>query len=141
MIQRADRIALVRATLDEVAALRAVDFGGDEENLRQLLSIYGENSDLAELLWADLPENYCLQDVADLLNLWAWRTNDNGQRIMCTLTRWVSECSDFGKVWVALHQDAYPFIERSSRIEHLRRVMRVFPSLRASCEVMIEQSQ
>ncbi|WGS53752.1 hypothetical protein LFL96_22160 [Paraburkholderia sp. D15] len=137
----ADRFALVRATLDEVATLRTAGFRGDEENVRHLLGAYGETSDLAELLWSDLPENYCLQDIADLLNLWAWRTNDNGKRIMCTLEKWVSDCSDLNKVWVALHQDACPFTEHSSRIEHLRRVMRVFPSLRVSCEAMIEQSQ
>ncbi|SDZ72350.1 hypothetical protein SAMN05518854_1291, partial [Variovorax sp. YR266] len=81
------RTALVQATLDEVAALRPTAFRGDDETVLRLLGEYGETSDVAELPWADLPDTYRREDAADLLNLWAWRTNDNGADIMRTLER------------------------------------------------------
>lgn len=137
----ASRITLARATLDEVATLRSNKFEGDGETVLCLLGEYGATSDVAELLWADLPATYRREDVADLLTLWAWRTNDNGAHIMRTLERWVSECSDESKVWVALHQDAYPFIDHRSRIDYLLRVKSAFPALGQHCQSMIDQSR
>ena len=136
-----NRIALVQATLDEVAALRSNKFQGNDETVLRLLGEYGETSDVAELLWADLPATYWRVDAADLLTLWAWRTDDNGAKIMRTLERWVSECSDESKVWVALHQDAYPFIDHRSRIDYLLRVKSAFPALGQHCQSMIDQSR
>ena len=135
------RTALVQATLDEVAALRSTAFRGDDETVLRLLGEYGETSDVAELLWADLPGSYRREDAADLLNLWAWRTNDNGAHIMRTLERWVSECSDENKVWIALHQDAYPFTGHKSRIDYLLRVKSAFPALGYRCQSLIDQSR
>jgi len=135
-----DRIALVQATLNEVAALRSNKFHGDDETVLRLLGEYGETSDVAELLWADLPTTYRREDAADLLTLWAWRTKDNGAQIMRTLEGWVSECSDESKVWVALHQDAFPFIDHRNRIDHLLRVKSTFPALGQHCQSMIDQS-
>lgn len=135
------RIALVQATLDEVAALRSNEFRGDDETVLRLLADYGETSDVAELLWADLPATYYREDVADLLSLWSWRTKDNGAHIMRTLERWVSECSDESKVWVALHQEAYPFIDHMSRIDYLLKVKSAFPTLGQHCQSIIDQSR
>jgi hypothetical protein len=136
-----DRAFLVVAALEQVATLRASGFRGDDSAVCQLLKEYGESHDLADKLWSDLPNGCGREDVADLLTLWSWRTNDNGAAIVRTLEGWVSECSDESKVWVALHQDAYPFVAHAERIGRLAKVAVQFPSLGHRCEAMITQSR
>jgi len=135
------RTTLVQATLDEVAALRLSNYQGSDDTVMRLLDEYGDDSDLAELLWADLPATYCPEDVAVLLDLWTWRTNDNGARIGRTLERWVVESSDERKVWIALNQEAYPFIDGNIRIAYLLRLRSVFPALEERCDAMIDFSR
>lgn len=136
-----DKQSLVATTLAEVAALRAANFCGDDSHILLLLDTYEMDNEVAELLWRDLPANVDLHDVADLLSLWAWRDNDNGARTMRTLERWIASCSDEQQVWVALHQDAYPFLSHVERIAHLRRIQEAFPSLSERCEMMTAQTQ
>ncbi|MDP9907924.1 hypothetical protein J2W27_000017 [Variovorax boronicumulans] len=134
------RVPLVQATLDEVAALRLTNYQGSDDTVMRLLDEYGDGSDLAELLWADLPATYCPEDVAVLLNLWAWRTNDNGARIGRTLERWIIDSSDERKVWIALNQEAYPFRDGNIRIGQLLRLKSAFPALEERCDAMIAYS-
>lgn len=135
------RTTLAQATLDEVAALRLANYQGSDDTVMRLLDEYGDDSDLAELLWAELPATYCPEDVAVLLNLWTWRTNDNGARIGRTLERWIVESSDERKVWIALNQEAYPFIDGNIRIAHLLRLKSVFSALEERCDAMIAFSR
>lgn len=135
------RVHLVQATLDEVAALRLANYQGSDETVMRLLDEYGDDSDLAELLSADLPSTYCPDDVAMLLDFWTWRTNDNGARIKQTLERWIVESADERKVWIALNQEAYPFIDGNIRIAHLLRLKSVFSALNERCDAMIAFSR
>lgn len=136
-----DRAPLLAVALEQVAALRQSGFRGDDSAVLHLLRDYGEGDHLVSNLWADLPDGCPREDVADLLALWSWRTNDNGAAIMRTLERWIRDCSDEMKVWVALHQEAYPFVAHSDRINHLAKVAKKFPLLAPRCEAMIAQSR
>lgn len=135
------RTTLIQATLDEVAALRLANHQGSDDTVMRLLDEYEDDSDLAELLWADLPATYRAEDVAVLLDLWTWRTNDNGARIGRTLERWIVESSDERKVWIALNQEAYPFIDGNIRITHLLRLKSAFSALEERCDAMIAFSR
>lgn len=136
-----DRASLLAAALEQVATLRRSGFRGDDGAVLHLLRYCGEGDHLVSSLWADLPEGSLREDVADLLGLLVWRTNDNGAAIMRTLERWIRECSDELKIWVAVHQEAYPFIAHADRINHLVEVAKRFPSLAPRCEAMIAQTR
>lgn len=135
------RLPLLAVALEQVATLRQSGFRGDDSAVLQLLRVYGEGEHLVSSLWADLPNGCPREDVADLLALWSWRTNDNGAAITRTLEGWIRECSDELKVWVALHQDAFPFVAHADRISHLATVAQTFPSLAPRCEALIAQSR
>ncbi|MBN3816218.1 hypothetical protein G3N57_06110 [Paraburkholderia sp. Se-20369] len=71
----------------------------------------------------------------------SWQMTNRLELVRATLERWIGTCSDADKVWIALNQDAYPFIDHSIRIQQLSKVMTAFPLLRASCEAMLAQTQ
>ena len=83
------RTALVLGALAEVQKLREADFRGAGHLAIQLLASYPEGESLPDLLWADLPDDASVKDIADLLSLWSWRTDDNGARIMRGVERWI----------------------------------------------------
>lgn len=127
--------------LSQVSHLRLADFRGDDDAVCRLLAEFEAGGSDLDALWACLPASRDLQDVADLLTLWSWRGTDNGAKVMRSLEAWVRECSDEDKIWVALHQDAYPFVDHTTRIARLREVAASLPSLRGRCEEMIAQSE
>lgn len=73
---------LVEAALQDVAKLRARDFAGNDDAVLRLLNAYADADSVADYLQRDLPANYRVEDVADLLSLWCWRTGDNSAMIM-----------------------------------------------------------
>lgn len=128
---------LVEAALQEVVKLRASDFAGDDDAVVRLLNAYADADSVADCLWQDLPDDYRIEDVADLLSLWCWRTDDNGALIMRAVERWIVECADENKVEVALSLGAYPFIDSDVCIANLKRAGTTFPALAARCERII----
>lgn len=127
------RTTLVTAALDEVAMLRASDFRGKELAIARLLRSYGESSDLANHLWADLSAELQARrrDISDLLGLWVWRTPDNGSRIRSSLDGWLRDCDDEGKVWIALYREGAPFVPGSDDL--IERAAAKFPGLANVC--------
>jgi hypothetical protein len=105
-----ERQILVRATLAEVQRLRGGNFMGADDLVLQLLQSYSSGDSLADLLWADLPEDAPVADVADLLSLWSWRTDDNGSSIRRAVERWIEEGRSQKQIAVALNLDAHPFV-------------------------------
>jgi len=132
---------LVRETLAEVERLRALNFNGPDELVLQLLHSYPAEKQLADLLWNDLPEDAAVQDIADLLSLWIWRTDDNGSQIMRTVERWIEECINPKQIAVALSLDAYPFVNDQTRVAKLQQVAAKFPKLLPRCRQIIDQSK
>lgn len=128
---------LVEAALQEVSKLRASSFAGNDDTVLRLLNTYADADSVADRLWQDLPAHYCVEDVADLLSLWCWRTDDNGTLIARAVERWIVECADENKVKVALSLDAYPFIDPDVCIANLKKAGTTFPALHARCERII----
>ncbi|MET3823163.1 hypothetical protein ACVK00_001958 [Burkholderia sp. PvR073] len=131
------RHKLVEAALHEVAKLRASNFAGDDDVVLRLLNAYTGADSVADYLWQELPINYHVENVADLLSLWCWRTDDNGALIMRAVERWIVECADESKIKVALSMDAYPFIDPDVCIANLKKAATAFPALHARCEKII----
>jgi hypothetical protein len=136
-----ERQMLVRATLAEVQRLRGENFAGADDLVLQLLQSYSFGDSLADLLWADLPEDAPVQDVADLLSLWSWRTDDNGSGIRRAAERWIEEGQSQKQVAVALNLDAYPFVDDGVRIANLQKTAEKFPELAQRCHEIITESR
>jgi hypothetical protein len=136
-----ERTQLIQAAIAEVQELRKVQFNGPDEQVQQLLDSYLPEDSLADLLWADAGAEASVQDIADLLSLWSWRTDDNGSGIMRTMERWIEEGTDSKKIAVALELDAYPFIDHRVRIAKLQCVAAKFPELAQRCQLVITKSK
>ena len=134
------RAPLIAAAFDEVSRWRADSGSTSDQAVRALLAAYPPDR-VADLLWADLPESVSTTDVADLLSLWTWRTDDNGASIMRTMERWIDECADSRKVAVALNLDAYPFVDHRLRLARLKLLAARFPEHRSRCESMIDATK
>src|SRR5579871_5023340 len=133
-----DRTEIVATTLLEVSRAREQQFREPPDYARGLLALYRGKGSIADLLWKDLPLQYEVQDVADLLALWSWMVEDNGTEIHRAMERWITECSDPRQIAVALSLDAIPFTDPKVCIAELRKVETVFPELPERCEKVIE---
>ena len=135
------RSALVRDALAQVEKLRNAAFRGTDDLVVRLLASYPAGGSLPDLLWADLPKEASVQDVADLLSLWSWRTDDNGASIMRAVERWIEECANAKQIEVGLNLDAYPYVDHQLRIDRLQLVATKFPELAGRCRAIIDQSR
>lgn len=132
---------IIEDTLAEVQALRTQNFRGSDELIIRLLRSYPDDEALADHLWADLPANAAVHDIADLLSLWSWRAEDNGARILRTAERWIEEGRDSKKIEVALNLDAFPFLDDEVRVVRLVKIAAKFPQLAPRCQRIIDQSR
>jgi hypothetical protein len=132
-----DRREIVAATLVEVSRAREQRLREHPASVDTLLALYRGKGSVADLLWNDLPYQYEVQDVADLLAMWTWMGEDNGTEIHRAAERWITECCDPKRITVALSLDAIPFIDPNVCIAELRKVEAVFPELRECCERVI----
>jgi hypothetical protein len=135
------RTDLVLEALAEVQKLREAGFRGSDHFAIQLLASYPEGGSLPDLLWADLPDDASVQDIADLLSLWSWRTDDNGARIMRAVERWIDQGENVRQIAVGLSLDAYPYIDHRVRVARLQSIAAKFPELASPCQQIIKQSR
>jgi len=82
-----------------------------------LLDEFGEDR-LAERLFDEIPRTVPFELVAELFELLAWQTNDNGSAIHRVIEEWLIDGSDNRKLLVALNLGAYPFID-CQQMEHV----------------------
>ena len=75
-----------------------------------VVKTFGE-ADLADLVFAEVPRSIPFELVAELFNLLAWQTNDNGASVTRTVERWLKEGADNRKLLIALNLEVYPFID------------------------------
>lgn len=136
-----ERQQLVQAALAEVRRLRERNFCGPDECVLQLLQTYPSDQSIPDLLWTDLPDEASVRDIADLLSLWSWRTDDNGSSIMRAVERWIDDGVNEKQIAVALNLDAYPFVDHGVRIAKVQQVAAKFPGLARRCENVIAQSE
>jgi hypothetical protein len=136
-----DRCLLVQAALNQVKKLRETDFRGNDDLVCALLGSYPAGESIANSLWAELPVDAASADIADLLSLWIWRTDDNGTAIMRAVESWITERIDPKQVEVALSLEGYPFIDDQVRIHALQQLEEVFPHFGPRCQEIIEQTR
>jgi hypothetical protein len=136
-----DRCLLVQAALNQVQKLRETDFRGNDDLACALLRAYPAGESIANSLWAELPADAASADIADLLSLWIWRTDDNGAAIMRAVESWITEHIDPKRVEVALSLEGYPFIDDQVRIHALHQLEEVFPQFAPRCQEIIEQTR
>jgi hypothetical protein len=124
-------------------ALDVIALGGCEPQYTEAFSAasavvteFGE-LDLADRLFADIPESIPFLLVAKLFDLLAWQTNDNGSAMTRTIERWLVEGTDFRKVQIALNLDVYPFPDEKEMFRVLPLVAGAFPQVAGRCEEMI----
>lgn len=103
---------------------------------RELIEAYGEEG-LADRLFNEIPRTVPFEIVAELLDILCWQTNDNGAGIMRTLERWLLEGLNNRKLLIALHVQAYPFLDEDEMVRVLWDLAHKNPRVSARCELLI----
>lgn len=98
---------------------------------------FDRSFDLAERLLAAIPEGCPSEVVADLLEILTWLTTDNGAELMRSAEGWLRDGTDLRRVRIALHLDAYPFLDRTEMERVLLRVAFRLPAVAARCADLI----
>jgi len=75
--------------------------------------------------------------VAELFNLLAWQTNDNGASVTRTIETWLREGTDNRKLLIALHLDVYPFIDDEEMERVLSHLAETNVRVSARCKELI----
>ncbi|MBX3628005.1 MAG: hypothetical protein KF892_23555 [Rhizobacter sp.] len=125
--------AVLSQALDAVLRERGSRFREAFERAKNLLVAYGQEG-IADRIAAEAALQASPLVVADLLSILFWSSTDNGASIRRTSEGWLEECNDEWKVQVALHLEAYPFVEVERMRGSLAKVAAKFPALRARCE-------
>ncbi|WP_420233301.1 hypothetical protein ACN079_01980 [Pseudomonas sp. ABY48] len=104
--------------------------------VRAVVTEFGEKN-LAERLFADIPDSISFLLVARLFNLLAWQTDDNGSAMTRTVEHWLVEGTNLRKLQLALNLDVYPFVEEGDMYRVLSDVAVTHPQLADKCQQMI----
>lgn len=97
---------------------------------------FGE-ADLADRIFADIPRTVPFELVADLFNLLAWQTDDNGASVTRTIEQWLREEPDNRKLLIALHLEVFPFIDEKEMLHVLSHLADRNARVSARCHELI----
>ncbi|WP_447792200.1 MULTISPECIES: hypothetical protein [Pseudomonas] len=97
---------------------------------------FGE-PELADRLFADIPESTPFLLVTKLFDLLAWQTEDNGSAITRTVERWLVESTNPRKVQIALNLEVYPFPDEHEMYRVLSQVAVALPQMADRCQELI----
>ncbi|WP_421526326.1 hypothetical protein [Pseudomonas yamanorum] len=97
---------------------------------------FGEEN-LADRLFADIPDSISFMQVARLFDFLAWQTDDNGSAMTRTAERWLVECTDLRKIQIALNLEVYPFPDELEMYRVLSDVAESFPQMADRCQQLI----
>ena len=92
----ATALAKIRQERDEKSYSASLDA------VSAIVRHFGEVN-LAEVLFSEIPRTVPFELVAELFDLLAWQTNDNGASMARTTEAWLREGSDSRKLLIALH--------------------------------------
>lgn len=101
---------------------------------------FGEDN-LADRLFADIPDSISFLQVAWLFNFLAWQTDDNGSAMTRTVERWLVEGTDLRKIQIALNLDVYPFPDEHEMYRVLSNVAVSHPQVADRCQELISARQ
>ncbi|WP_211232104.1 hypothetical protein [Pseudoduganella violaceinigra] len=97
--------------------------------------------DLANILFTEIPRSVPFEVVADLFNILAWQTSDNGAAMTRAIESWLIEGSDNRKLLIALNLDVYPFINAKEMETVLMRLTESNVRVAARCKELIRSRQ
>lgn len=104
--------------------------------VNELVEAYGE-SDLANRLYADIPEEVPWQVVARLFNGIIWSTTDNGAALCYAVEGWLATGDDLRKARIGLALEVFLYPDSGQMEEVLCRLARRFPEVKIECDCMI----
>lgn len=97
---------------------------------------FGEQN-LADRLFADIPDSISFLQVARLFDFLAWQTDDNGSAMTRTVERWLVEGTNLRKVQIALNLDVFPFPDEREMYRVLPNVAVSHPQVADKCQQLI----
>lgn len=104
--------------------------------VHDLVSVFGE-LDLANRLFAQIPRTVPEERVADLFNLLAWQTNDNGAAMTREVETWLREQHDPRKLRIAMSLEVYPFVDAQEMHQVLTTLAVAVPEVAAICQTLM----
>ncbi len=128
---------ILAETLAAIGSERGGQFDRSFALVDRLLAEFGEG-DLAERLYAAIPVDCPWEVVADLFGILIWSTSDNGTAICRATEGWLRAGEDPRRMRVALHMDAYLFLERAEMERVLRGVAARRPEVAPRCDELVE---
>ncbi|MDB5997197.1 MAG: hypothetical protein JWP42_4333 [Pseudomonas sp.] len=108
--------------------------------VQAIVTEFGEDN-LADRLFADIPESISFLLVAKLFDLLAWQTDDNGSAMTRAIEHWLVEGKNLRKVQIALNLDVYPFLDESEMYRVLSCVAEAHPQVSERCRQLISSRQ
>lgn len=103
---------------------------------RAVVLEFGEEN-LADQLFADIPDSISFMQVARLFDFLAWQTEDNGSAMTRAIERWLVEGTSLRKVQIALNLDVYPFLDEREMDRVLFDVAVSLPEMDDRCQQII----
>lgn len=101
-----------------------------------VVNVFGE-PDLANRLFAEIPRTVPEELVAELFNLLAWQTNDNGAAMTREVEAWLREGQDIRKLTIAMGLQVYPFIDAQEMYQVLATLAANVPQVADRCQALI----
>jgi hypothetical protein len=124
-------------TLAAIEAERGTRFDRSFALVDRLLAEFGEG-DLADRLYAAIPNECPWEVVADLFGILQWSTSDNGAALGKATDNWLRAGEGLRRMRIALHLDSYPFSGRSEMEQVLKAVSVRHPEVAARCDALME---
>ncbi|CAI8748848.1 hypothetical protein [Pseudomonas sp. IT-P260] len=103
---------------------------------RAVVLEFGEEN-LADRLFADIPDSISFMQVARLFDFLAWQTEDNGSAMTRAIERWLLEGTNLRKVQIALNLEIYPFPDEREMYRVLSDVAASLPEMADRCQQII----
>ncbi|KAB0550533.1 hypothetical protein F7R01_04795 [Pseudomonas argentinensis] len=127
----------LKQALDIIAIERnAAEYDLAFDSVREVVSVFGELN-LANRMFEEIPQTVAEGLVADLFNLLAWQTKDNGSAMTREVETWLREGQDARKITIALSLDVYPFINAHEMHQVLSKIAAATPELAEKCQALI----
>ncbi|WP_455924480.1 hypothetical protein [Pseudomonas putida] len=128
---------LLQQALDIITIERnAADYTRAFAAVRDVISVFGER-DLANRLFEEIPRTVPEALVAELFDLLAWQTDDNGAAMMREVEAWLREGQDIRKLTVAMALEVYPFPDAQEMYQVMTTLAQAAPEVAARCQTLI----
>ena len=130
---------ILKQVIDYICRERDTSFADTFTLVQELLAEYGEG-DLANRLFAEIPRDVPFEVVTDLLDILSWSASEEASVAMArTREGWLREGKDNRKLRIALHGEAYPFVDADEMERVLGHLAETNGAVSSECRRLIEQ--